>query len=88
MITVTNSDKPLEVKLSELPEIQVLRVNNLYLKYELLQRQLKRLQDESKAIEQQHLPAIVELIKKEEKLESYDYDYPAQTFKLRVAEVE
>ena len=75
--------KPTEIKLSELPEVDQLKIQNLYLRLDGLRSEIRRLQTEAAVIEQDRLPALITQIETRKEFEGYKFDFNSVSLKLK-----
>src|SRR3990167_2991257 len=81
-ITVADP-KPAEIKLTDLPRLDQLEIQNLYLALNALQSEMRRLQSEANAISNEKLPALIAEIKTRKKFDGYEFDFNTVSFKLK-----
>ena len=74
---------PAEIKLTDLPRLDQLEIQNLYLALNALQSEMRRLQSEANAISNEKLPALIATMKTRKEFDGYEFDFNTVSFKLK-----
>lgn len=85
-VMTSQGNKP-DITLKELPELQSIKIQNLYLKADNLQYQIQSYVDERNRVMTHDLPELIGKIQQDKdlstRLEGYEFDYTSATFKYK-----